>query len=284
MFSKKFTRLGGLILALCLCVGLCAPAMAQEQTYIGMLSHGFEEKAAVYEGGQLELTYKIHSSGNVLEAGFGLGLLLDGVPQPFKTSDQGELACFHTIDLDGENAADVELIFTPVTGKTGEKLELAVYGVTGPAYFAGDPEMGPFQSDYSLFNFLQLDFQADPEPSQGNFEPGKVSVEKGPTSEMGVLAVEGGKVRTVTGEASLSWLLSAPAGKDYRVAVYVDHKPVSVMDVPTMQSGEQARLEVTLPELEGKHICYALAFDRNWKAQGGNPETVASETVYLNVT
>ena len=107
----------------------------------------------VYEGGQMCLRFMLQAEGqsmiDCVENGIGIQLMLDGQPQPYRASPDGELAYFHVFypDFDVEGYAMIQmryidLYFTPVAGKKGETVEFYATTIRHPDYQVSEPFTG----------------------------------------------------------------------------------------------------------------------------------------------
>lgn len=107
----------------------------------------------VYEGGEMCLRFMLQASGqsmiSCVENGIGIQLMLNGQPQPYRTSQEGELAYFHIIypdfDVDGymfQQTRYINLYFSPVSGNEGETVEFYATTILQPDYQLSDPYPG----------------------------------------------------------------------------------------------------------------------------------------------
>ncbi len=97
-------------------------------------SHGFEETELVYNGGELHVPF--HFKGT-LGMNVGYLLILDGQPQAYKLSEDGEYSYMHTLTVK-KGIAVFEFIFKPERGKAGEVLELCVANILDPGHRIGE--------------------------------------------------------------------------------------------------------------------------------------------------
>ncbi len=101
----------------------------------------------LYQGGEMHLRFRYTFTGTIGNDGVGPVLLLDGIPQPYKTAESDEYAYVHTFypptKLGGLIVA--ELIFTPVTGKAGDKLNLSVFSLMQPDHSIIEEPTKPFR-------------------------------------------------------------------------------------------------------------------------------------------
>ena len=126
-------------------------------TYTGL---GFQEESIRYSGDEIHTKIMLTGKG-YKNVGIGLLLFVDGKPQPYKTAENNTLSYMHIFYPEDNVKYYHEFIFTPVTGKAGETVDVQIMGFNDPAYCYGDGEWG------AHFAFLsteaQLTFDATPE-------------------------------------------------------------------------------------------------------------------------
>ncbi len=100
-----------------------------------------------YSGGEAELTYYFDGHGRVPRAGIGLLLFLDGRPQPYRIEGETEYTYLHVFSINDERITP-KLYLLPVTGHTGDTLEMTTFTLLNPNYrpSQGDPGMMVFTS------------------------------------------------------------------------------------------------------------------------------------------
>ncbi|MBD5544815.1 MAG: hypothetical protein HDR01_11410 [Lachnospiraceae bacterium] len=113
--------------------------LSNKTKYIGTLQHGVnwaaDEKdySFVYEGGALEIPYTINGSGICTSVGFLI--YINGIPQPYMIKDtEEEYKYMHIIEGDENQEVDFTISFTPVTGKTGDKVSLRIDSIANPSF------------------------------------------------------------------------------------------------------------------------------------------------------
>jgi hypothetical protein len=87
-----------------------------------------------YSGGEIKIDYDVNASGNVKNVGFLI--FIDGIPQPYKFNTTEEpYEYMHIFEL-SEDDKDVPFtfVFTPVTGKQGDTLQVSITSVYNPAF------------------------------------------------------------------------------------------------------------------------------------------------------
>lgn len=130
---------------------------SQESAFVPF-THGFQSDCLVYEGG--EMTVPFHCSGEI-GAEIGYLLILDGHPQPYKLSEDGEYRYMHTLTI-RKAVTTVNFIFDPVTGNNGEQLELCVINVADPEHRISLDGISPGKHlSASIPVIAQIDYQAE---------------------------------------------------------------------------------------------------------------------------
>lgn len=131
---------------------------SQESAFVPF-THGFQSDCLVYEGG--EMTVPFHCSGEI-GAEIGYLLILDGHPQPYKLSEDGEYRYMHTLTI-RKAVTTVNFIFDPVAGNKGEQLELCAVNVADPEHLISSDGVSPGKHlSASIPIIAQIDFLAEP--------------------------------------------------------------------------------------------------------------------------
>lgn len=149
---------------------------------IGGAGHGLlvaEEKDEVgrkcylYEGGEICISYWVEGSGVFVEHGVGFLLFVDGMPQAYRTSEDGEYSymhCFKKEDYSslglGDMRLDVNFMFEPIAGKKGDYIECHIVRLYYPHYSMealGDRGLRPYTLVLgSASRSFVLKYMADP--------------------------------------------------------------------------------------------------------------------------
>ncbi len=149
---------------------------------LGGAGHGLlveEEKDEVgrscylYEGGEVCVSYWVEGSGVFVEHGVGFLLFVDGMPQAYRTSEDGEYSymhCFKKEDYSslglGDMRLDVNFMFEPISGKKGDYIECHIVRLYYPDYSMealGDRGVRPYTLVLgSASRSFVLKYMADP--------------------------------------------------------------------------------------------------------------------------
>lgn len=144
-------------------------AETKDGSDLGGLSYGLVSRTADgrapeqhYTGGEMSMDFFIQAHGLVGRKGLGLLLFLDGRPQPYRLDGETEDSYLHTFYLDDETVEPV-LYFTPVTGQSGDVLEMASLLILNPEYLPskGNPGMMTHTTGSLGYSFL-LYVDSDP--------------------------------------------------------------------------------------------------------------------------
>lgn len=109
------------------------------------------------------LPYEIEATGRAAQDGVGILLFLDGQPQPYKCTEEDTYSYIHTFyPIDGETYT-TELIFTPVTGREGDMLEIYGININCPSVYASDGSASPLFSLSSVGAGTRLMFTEAPQ-------------------------------------------------------------------------------------------------------------------------
>lgn len=297
--------------------------MARQGKDFGSVGHGFSDKSLknesgvylVYGGSELHVDYQITASGFVSENGIGLLLLLDGQPQPYRISEDGETRYMHVFQFDKAGRKDVELILTPVTGKAGDTLELNGFHVINPTYYPSEEVMGFMQTAGSAYSGTQLVFQADPPAADPLPVTERVLAQSVETANLSSGEIEGaaaqslqtstafrysadhpsssGNLYGITSDSSLTLtgeIYGAPA-VEWSLIVYLDHEPVTVLPENRIafhtENGKKTVISMTLDMsgFDGEGILYGVLCARNGRdpavINNTDSGTVITPTYYL---
>ena len=100
-------------------------------------------KCYEYHGGEMAVSFWAEGNGVFLETGVGFLLFTDGIPQPYRVSEDGEYSYLHTFDMEdytlstqdpGDYRLDVTFLFEPVAGKQGDYIECVIVKLNYPDY------------------------------------------------------------------------------------------------------------------------------------------------------
>ena len=89
-----------------------------------------------YTGGQMQMDCRI-AYCDPMETEIALYFFVDGMLQPFRLEEGGELAYTHTIEASGTLEL-VHLYFTPITGQAGDSLRVLLCAQPMPDYISGE--------------------------------------------------------------------------------------------------------------------------------------------------
>lgn len=285
----------------------------------GTLIHKFKVEESeeygicnIYRGGEMHINYIIKATGLLREDDIGLLLLLDGNPQPYKTSEDGELAYLHAFSP--EDGTEHELIFTPVIGKAGDILELDAIRILDPDYYQGETYSGLKQTVGYGLRYTSLVFEADPPEAELPEIPERVVEQtvnyvdltsrdtRGMTSEQLQTEVRFTMTTDHSTGSRYSYSVSPESGLtvtseifgitavNWSYIIYVNHKPVSVLPANQVffhtESGQKTVIETKLDfsDFDGESILYVVLCSRNWRdpvLSGVNGTTETTTTYYL---
>ncbi len=237
-----------------------------------------------YTGGEMTVEYGITVwlEGDIPdEAGVGLWVFLDGIPQAYRLNDGEDYQYMHTIFPEPEVREIYDLSFVPTVGSAGDELDLAVVYVLGPHYM---PEKG----DWFLKNSVvdesgtMLKFEADTPGteerytkliSQESVSSREVSIEERdeflhhtffPTNENGEPDVENNSdwvrfivyldgeeemfSQSIAGKERLSLKIDGMMGMGvpYRCVVFLNNEPVGWTEMTENRDGEMTTIEMDL--------------------------------------
>lgn len=272
----------------------------------GTYTHSFQQtdyfnefgRCDIYEGGEMHIGYSITTTGAWKDFPVGVLLILDGLPQPYKTEEDGEEAYFHTFQPTGGRAV-TEMIFTPVTGKQGDTLELcAIFKRNPDYYFRGVVEEGTAAAMDGTCTFTQLEYRATPPqreilPVQDRIADCSITYADLTSADTvgwkpERLQTDCAFSLTTDHQEASSWLFGVTPEEGIHVTaevfgnptaelsliLYVGNQPVSVLTENRLlfrnQPGQKAILKVhlDLADFDGEDSFYAVLCVRNRRAPG----------------
>ena len=115
----------------------------EDTVVMGSIGHGFMNPATdengkmlplQYDGGEMQIDYYVNASGKAKNVGFLV--FVDGIPQPYKFNKaDASYEYMHMFDLEEDDKdTPFTFIFTPVTGKKGDTLNVSITSVYNPAF------------------------------------------------------------------------------------------------------------------------------------------------------
>lgn len=253
---------------------------------------------ASYTGGEMHVPFEINGEGYGVY-GVGFLLFLDGIPQPYRMTEDGEIRYFHSLTLPENNKTmQYEFIFTPVTGQAGDMLELYTAFVNWPWYYqTGTSLLDYYSSPGSGAACLRLRFEADPPAAElpvltehsftyeqrcedlkeRDIPPDWTSEDLQEKIEQKFTAngLEFGTALGVGTEEPITLkmeFLGSPAA-EYGMVILVDNEPLYVDPervYTRANSGQKTIIEVKLDmaDFTGRRLVYAFLIPRNRWASG----------------
>ena len=257
-----------------------------------------------YSGGEAELTYYFDGHGRVPRAGIGLLLFLDGRPQPYRIEGETEYTYLHVFSINDERITP-KLYLLPVTGHTGDTLEMTTFTLLNPNYrpSQGDPGMMVFTSGSGGVTFPfymdadapaelkmpeKLTLLSEPEITYEPCAPQDVlgwenddfQIKYGHESEVNGLSNGRNVFENFHKEAlDLKYSLWGTTLVHYTVVYFLNNEPLYLQDGSCLdlevQDGMKtvARLTMDTSTLTGEDVFYAVLVPRN--ARFTTPKTDA---------
>lgn len=127
-----------------------------EDIHTGSITHGVNRDVAdsrvfAYSGDKVDIPYFATARGFVTKAGFLL--FVDGVPQPYQIDNpDSDYAYVHRIDLEDNVQKTFQFLFEPVTGETGDTLDICIISVTGTADDTNENLLFSSTPDYLMYH------------------------------------------------------------------------------------------------------------------------------------
>lgn len=260
----------------------------------------------LYEGGEMHM--RIALSAQALEThGVGVLVFLDGTPQPYWTLDNNVCQYMHIFyPSDGDEKTIYELIFTPITGQSGETLEVGLQCVTAPHYFTGDCFMPFDQTDGNGQMLTRLKFNVD--HSEVILPPLTQKVLSTEQEYVDMTSDELGYWSGSDAMEKIKWIFSIdgvqnacnrtgyagepvdikleimgnPSAK-FSLAIFVNHEPVCITDAfqLDLHQGQKTILTATLDmsDFDDQAVIYAVLVPRNCRI-----DSLQDPSCYISAT
>ncbi len=233
----------------------------QERGFLGSLGHGPIEqnldenntrKPFVYSGEEVTLKYAVNASGMAKNVGFLV--FVNGEPQPYKVDDiNAPYEYMYTFSLKEDHVDfPFEFIFSPVTGKKGEVLDLTILSIYNPDFI---PDMNMTTSYGGYHTLLPATYQL--EFMENAVAPASLPIEAMSVSKQSEEAI----TSKLTEELSLNGFRNIDAeilNKEILTLIYFNG--VTQMDNLKISSEEDLHISYKLcghPGLEYTTIFYA---------------------------
>ncbi|ONK24255.1 beta-glucanase/beta-glucan synthetase [Bacillus sp. VT-16-64] len=155
----------------------------EETGVMGSMVHGFdnpevdenEEMLPIpYHGGELKIDYSVAASGKAKNVGFLV--FVDGIPQPYKfNTTEAPYEYMHILDLEEDDKeTPFTFVFTPITGKQGDTLDVNITSVYNPAFMPDMKETSSYGGYHSTLQSLgSLVFEKDADVLEASSIPKK---------------------------------------------------------------------------------------------------------------
>lgn len=125
-----------------------------------------------YDGGEIKLDYNVNASGKAKNVGFLV--FIDGIPQPYKfNTTEASYEYMHMFELSEDNKDELfTFVFTPVTGKKGDTLQVIITSVYNPAFMPDMKETVSYAGYHTTLEFYtEMVFNQDADVLDTSFVP-----------------------------------------------------------------------------------------------------------------
>lgn len=248
-----------------------------------------------YEGGEMRLCLRMRAD-ELGEKDFGIHLYVDGQPQPYRIEADKTQQYMHTFPSCNGKEFTLVLIFTPLTGRTGDMLEIGFAVIAYPDYFIDDVWEGTTTIDWNCMGMtVRMHYQADPPPvclpelpdrlKQLSLEYTDLTSAETDmfSSDTYLKEVEyefranqkkdfGSFFSVMPGDnLEFEFELKGSSLADFGLVLYLDHQPVSVSEEELIlvrtENGQKVtvRVQIDLAGFDGEDVFYAVLVPRNYR-------------------
>lgn len=278
---------------------------------VGSFSYGWPDERDVflYSGGPLEIPFKLTGTMEGSHQEVGLLLFVDGIAQSYTAilADGTELtdAYMQTFRLEQDVENIFDLVFQPVTGRTGDNLSVQAVTILMPSYLpegAENPNYG-FYHSANITIPLQIAFEKDA-PTEGQKAASSYEIVDIPKSitdseeyfglensrdintALSVIPAEdenGSVIYSKDGTVTFKVRLYGGPEADHNITVFVNHQPVQVggADYLAVRTQKDKMVEATITlnasAFGERNTVYAIASSTG--RDSGLTETVKSPSV-----
>lgn len=268
--------------------------MDEEETVdLGSIGHGFvnpeldeigNRLPLRYDGRELKIDYTVRATGKAKNVGFLV--FVDGIPQPYKfNTTDAPYEYMHIFDLEEDDKdTPFTFIFTPVTGKKGETLDINITSVYNPAFIPNMKETSSYGGYHStLMASGSLFFEEDAKALEASSIPGndyisnihlstepvtndllerhsfmqEVTLETLENQVLSELFLDGDSAMRIdnlqvsdSGTLHVTFKIFGHPGVKYRNALYINHQALSTKDGDTSFETILAKGEVAVLDVE----------------------------------
>ncbi len=251
---------------------------------LGSVSIGFDDRShlnemgpyLVYDGGEMHIGFHFFVTGSIGNDGIGLMLILNGTPQPYRTNENEDYSYLHTFYPPNKmgGTINVELIFTPVIGKSGDNLLLQAFHLIEPDYDPTGETKGFRVTNGSTCTDTQVIFNADPPACNRPDVPERIvnlSVQEDDLTNNDISGWSAEKLQTqysfkyttdaaqssnmilnVSQESILHYHaeIFSPSIVQWSLILYIDNQPISVLSENEIHfstpNGKKAVIDITI--------------------------------------
>ena len=251
----------------------------------------------VYEGGEMNVSFEIKTSGNIAQKGIGVLLFIDGQPQPYKTDENPEYAYLQIFyPTTGQNIYNFS--FIPVTGTQGDDLEIYTASVLYPTYSKTEGYVGMVYTSGSVILGFRLKYeQAPPADSYPEKQPwlSETTVSFIDTTASEIRGWSDDDLReriaynfyinetddmnkrevydvSADEYVSVRYEIWGSPYVNYGLVFFVDNVPVRGTDVENLmievKNGQKTVVEakLDLKQFDGESVVYAILVPRNYRS------------------
>lgn len=245
----------------------------------GIVSENNTKQVYEYSGNELRIPFKVMGLDENVSSDFGLMVFVDGLSQPYKIAKKNgeviEEQHMHKFYLKNQETQEFDILFTPVTGKKGERVGVVFSTILNPGFIPQNEQRASYGIYHSLNATLaqEIYFKNVPINKKEQLKYSQYSVEDIPQemidklkgfklsnnynpldsnfmTELSSQVKDTNIFKADNGKVKLEFNIYGGQEATYRTVFFIDHKPVSIMGADYLETkttkGKMCSAEVEL--------------------------------------
>ncbi|MEN6315445.1 MAG: hypothetical protein ABFD25_14510 [Clostridiaceae bacterium] len=259
----------------------------------GIVSDNNSKQIYEYNGNELHIPFNVMGLDENASSDFGLMVFVDGLSQPYKIAKKNgeatEAQYMHKFYLNNKETQEFDIVFTPVTGKKGERVGVVFSAILNPDFMPQSEHRTSYGIYHSLSATLaqEIYFQCTPINKNERLKYSLYEAEDIPqeiidklkgtklsnnynpldsnfVTELSSQDKEAGVLKANNGKVKFEFHIYGGQEATYRTIFFIDHKPVSIMGADYLETRTKkekmcsAEIELDIKSLNRLSTLYAI--------------------------